>query len=71
MEGRFACSSHRIEHITLLQTQRRNGGQDAFDEAAAVRAIGPEAAFASRHALTHDALACVVRGLDTLLVDKG
>ena len=60
-----------VEDVALLQAQCSHDRQYAFDETAAVGAVGPEAGLAPHDTVSHATLGEVVRRLDTLDVDEG
>jgi hypothetical protein len=70
MECGLTCSRHIVEHVPLLQAQRGDDRQDAFDKPAPVRAIGSEAALSPQNTLTENSLGEVIRWFDPFDVDE-
>lgn len=42
-QGRLSGDGHVVEDVAALEAKGLHGGEDAFDDAAAVLAVGPEA----------------------------
>ena len=65
------CSDEEDERVAALLLERRDHGDDALDESAAVLALRPEAAPAPQHRRADRTLGEIVRRLEAVLAHEG